>query len=383
MRFEFATAGRIIFGPGACAEVPQIASSLGGRVLVVTDSSERCAPLFEGLRAKGLSVASFIVNKEPDLENVSRAAHEAQETECQVIIGFGGGSTLDTGKAAAVMMTNPGNVLDYLEVVGAGRTLENPATPYIAIPTTAGTGAEVTRNAVINVPEKRIKASLRGQYLLPKIAVVDPELTYALPPSITASTGMDALTQLIEPFVSNSSTPLTDGLCREGISRVTHSLRTAFEESLDPDARQDMSLGSLFGGLALANARLGAVHGMANPIGGMSHAPHGAVCARLLPIVMETNLRALRQRQPDSPALARYVEISRLLTGRETASAEDGVVWIRELCQALDIRPLKEYGLNSEDFPALVEQSQKASSMRGNPVTLTDSELMAILIQAI
>jgi alcohol dehydrogenase class IV len=224
--------------------------------------------------------------------------------------------------------------------------------------------------------------SLRSPYMLPRLAVVDPELTCSLPPSATASTGMDALTQLIEPFICNSPTPLTDAICREGIQRAARSLRRACENGMDAAAREDMSLASLFGGLALANARLGAVHGMANPIGGMSHAPHGAVCARLLPLVMETTLRALRSRLPDSSAITRYTEVARLLTGNEEATAEDGAAWVRELCQALNIRPLAEYGLKAEDYPALVEQSQKANSMKGNPVPLTNVELMTILAEA-
>jgi alcohol dehydrogenase class IV len=383
MRFEFATSNRIFFGPGTCSEVPALAALQGGRILVVTDSQERCSTLLNGLLEHGLSVDVFLVDKEPDLELVLTATRKAQESGCQLVIGFGGGSTLDTGKACAALMTNPGNILDYLEVIGAGRTLEIPSAPYIAIPTTAGTGSEVTRNAVIAVPEKRLKVSLRSPFLLPKIAVVDPELTYSLPPSISASTGMDALTQLIEPFVCNSPTPLTDALCRDGIARAARSLRTVCENGINANARQDMALVSLFGGMALANARLGAVHGMANPIGGMSHAPHGAVCARLLPLVMETNLHALQTRQPDSPVIERYVEVARLLTGDKNASADAGTKWIKELCQALDIRPLKEYGLNPVDFPALVEQSRKASSMKGNPITLTDTELMTILANAV
>jgi len=383
MRFEYATATRILFGPGTCAEVPALVAAFGQRALFVTDSQERCAGLLNDLKVRGLSVFVFNVNIESNVECVLMATRIAKEFDCQVVIGFGGGSTLDTGKATAALMTNPGNLLDYLEVIGAGRSLENPSTPYIAIPTTAGTGSEVTRNAVLAVPEKRIKVSLRSPYMLPKIAVVDPELTYSLPPSITASTGMDALTQLIEPFVCNSPAPLTDPLCRDGIARAARSLRMAFEDALDANARQDMALVSLFGGIALANARLGAVHGMANPIGGMSHAPHGAVCARLLPLVMETNLHALRTRQPDSPFIARFVELACLLTGDENSSADAGILWIRELCQALDIRPLKEYGLNPEDFPAIVEQSQRASSMKGNPVALTEIELMTILVHAV
>jgi alcohol dehydrogenase class IV len=355
----------------------------GQHAFVVTDSKERCSVLLEELSRNGLSSIVFLVDKEPDLQCVSMATRIANESFSQLVIGFGGGSALDTAKVAAALMTNPGNLLDYLEIIGAGRSLENPSTPFIAIPTTAGTGSEVTRNAVIEIPEKRIKVSLRSPYLLPKIAVIDPELTYSLPAHITASTGMDALTQLIEPFVCNSPTPLTDALCRDGILRAARSLRKVYENGMNSDAREDMALASLFGGMALANARLGAVHGMANLVGGRSHAPHGAICARLLPLVMETNIFALRTRQPKSPVIERYNEVARLLTGDENAIADVGMVWIRELCQGLNIRPLNEYGLNSDDFPALVEQSQKASSMRGNPVALTDTELMNILVHAI
>jgi alcohol dehydrogenase class IV len=218
--------------------------------------------------------------------------------------------------------------------------------------------------------------------MLPRIAVIDPALTYSLPPFITASTGLDALTQLIEPFVCISPSPLTDTLCRDGIVRVARSLRTACQNGNDATAREDMALASLFGGLALANARLGAVHGMANPIGGYSRAPHGAVCARLLALVMETNLNALRTRLPASPAIARYTEVARLLTGDATAMAEAGVDWVRQLCDSLDIKPLKEYGINPDDFLEVVAQSQKANSMKGNPVSLTDAELLSILESA-
>ena len=310
------------------------------------------------------------------------ATRIAQESNCEIVVGFGGGSVLDTGKAVAAFVTNPGNPIDYLETAGVSGTLKLPPIPYIAIPTTAGTGSEVTRNAVIHVPEQRQKASLRSPFLLPKIAVVDPELTYSMPPFITASTGLDALTQLVEPYTCNSPTPLTDALCRDGMMKVSRSLRKAFENPQNAEARQDMALASLFGGMALANARLGAVHGLANPIGGSSHAPHGAICACLLPLVMETNLHALYNRQPDSASIARYVEAAHLLTGDNTASAEDGISWIRDLCKFLEIPSLGKYGLDQEDFPALVEQSKKANSMKGNPVSLTDAELFAILNNA-
>ena len=382
MQFEFATANRILFGPGTAAQIPNLAARLGQRAFVVTGSKERSSTLVDGLLASGLLVELFEVNGEPDLDCVLMATRNSRKFGAQVALGFGGGAVLDTGKAVAALMTNSGDLLDYLEVVGAGRALEKPSLPYIAIPTTAGTGSEVTRNAVIAVPEKRVKVSLRSSFMLPNYAIVDPELTYSLPPSVTASTGMDALTQLIEPFVCSAPTPLTDAICRDGIARTARSLGKAYENGTDVADRQVMALASLYGGMALANARLGAVHGLAGPIGGMSHGPHGAICARLLSLVIETNLHALRTRQPGSPVIERYTEIARILTGNGNARAEDAVGWVKQLCEALNIRPLSEYGLVPDDFPALVEQSQKASSMKGNPISLTDAELLAILTQA-
>jgi alcohol dehydrogenase class IV len=348
----------------------------------VSESEERAAPLLDCLKAEGFSLEVYRVDLEPDVASILLATRIAKEFKSDLVIGFGGGSALDTGKAVAALLTNPGNLQDYLEVVGAGRALENPSAPCLAIPTTAGTGSEVTRNAVIAVPEKRVKVSLRSPFMLPRYAVVDPELTLSLPPSVTATTGMDALTQLIEPFVCNTPTPLTDALCREGLQRVARSLQRAFENGQDKSAREDMSLASLFGGLALANARLGAVHGLAGPLGGLAAAPHGAICARLLPMVMKVNLEALYSRMPGSPAIARYTEVARLLTGQESAGAEAGVAWVSELRQRLAIRPLGEFGMKAKDFPALVEQSQKASSMKGNPVELTEGEIFDLLAEA-
>jgi alcohol dehydrogenase class IV len=382
MHFEFSTSSHILFGPGTSAKVPELVVSLGKHALFVTDSRLRSSSIVGKLLSNGLAVEVFEVVVEPDIGCIEMATRNIRNSHCDIVIGLGGGSAVDTGKAAAVLANNPGNLLDYLEVVGKGRSITNPSLPYIAIPTTAGTGSEVTRNAVIAIPDKRIKVSLRSPYMLPKIAVIDPEMTYSMPSSITASTGMDALTQLIEPFVSNSPTPITDALCRDGIALAASCLHAAYKNGSDTFAREAMALVSLYGGMALANAQLGAVHGMANPIGGMSHAPHGAVCARLLPLVMETNLRSLRLRQPDSPAITRYTEIAQLLTGNIHASAEDGTAWVRALGEELDIRPLTEYGLKPEDYPTVIAQSQKANSMKGNPVPLTDAELLSILEDA-
>jgi len=299
-----------------------------------------------------------------------------------VIIAIGGGSTIDTGKAVAALMTNEGDLFDYLEVIGLGKQLKNPSAPYIAIPTTAGTGAEVTRNAVISSPEHKVKVSLRSHFLLPEIAVVDPLLTHSMPPAITAYTGLDALTQVIEPYVSNKTNPLTDSLCREGIKRISHSLLRAYKDGSDSTSREDMCIGSLFGGLALANSKLGAVHGFAGPMGGMTHAPHGAICGILLPHVIKANISALQSREPDSLAILRYEEIARIMTGNSKATSMDCVNWLNELYGNLKIPKLSEIGIKEDQISELVEKSNKASSMKGNPIQLTDEELTDIMKNA-
>lgn len=380
MRFEFATAARILFGAGMINETAAAASGMGTRaLLVVGKSARRAGKLIDNLTGSGLPVRLFHAEGEPTVETALAGVESARKVGCDLVIGLGGGSALDAGKAIAALLTNPGEPLDYLEVVGKGQPLVQPPAPYIAIPTTAGTGAEVTRNAVLAVPEKRVKVSLRSPLMLPRLAIVDPELTYNLPPDVTASTGLDALTQLIEPFLSNAANPLTDSLCREGIQRAARSLRAACENGADRQAREEMCLASLFGGLALANARLGAAHGFAGPLGGMFPAPHGAVCARLLPLVLAANLEALRQRAPDSPTLARFDEVARLLTGNANAAAADGIGWLDELVGALNIPPLSTYGIQTSDFPEIIAQAQKASSMKGNPIELNKGELAEIL----
>jgi alcohol dehydrogenase class IV len=290
---------------------------------------------------------------------------------------------LDTGKAIAMLLTNGRDPLDYLEVIGRGQPITKPALPYIAIPTTAGTGSEVTRNAVLGSPEHRVKVSLRSPLMLPRLALVDPELTTTMPPPVTASTGLDALIQVMEPYVSAKATPITDAICLDGMHRAARSLRRAYENGDDLAAREDMALTSFYGGLALANAKLGAVHGFAGPFGGMFDGPHGAVCAALLPHVMAINVKALRKRAPDSEALRRYDEIAQILTGEPEAVAADGVVWVHELCEDLQVPPLGAYGLITADFPDLIEKSGKSSSMQGNPIQLSSPEMTEILERAL
>ncbi len=384
MRFEFATATKIVFGAGTLREAGAIAKEFGKRVLVVAGRDpKRAGPLLKILHEAGVSAATFSVAGEPDLSTIEQGTALAKKENCELVISIGGGSVMDAGKAIAAMLTNGGELLDYVEIIGRGQALTKPSAPFIAIPTTAGTGSEVTRNAVLASPEHKLKASLRSPLMLAKVAVVDPELTYDLPPALTASTGLDALTQLIEPFVCARANPMTDGLCVEGIRHAARSLRVAYNDGKNKSAREDMAVASLFSGLALANAGLGAVHGFAGPIGGSFPAPHGAICAALLPHVMCANLRALRQRTPDSEALRRYDEVARLLTGNAKAVADDGLAWVRKLVSDMQIPRLDTYGIKSEHITELVRKSAQASSMKANPIALTPDELAETLRQAL
>ncbi|MGA9779682.1 MAG: iron-containing alcohol dehydrogenase [Limisphaerales bacterium] len=384
MQFEFATATRILFGAGAANQAGSGAKHFGRRALLVTGREVRRAEkMLAGLSASGVGAVPFSVAGEPELSTVELGTALAKRENCEFVIGFGGGSALDAAKAIAAMLANDGKLLDYVEIVGRGQTLKKRSAPFIAIPTTAGTGSEVTRNAVLSSREHKIKVSLRSPLMLARIAVVDPELTYDLPPALTASTGLDALTQLIEPYVCSRANPMTDGLCVEGIRRAARSLRVAFSDGQNKPAREDMAVASLFGGLALANAGLGAVHGFAGPIGGMFAAPHGAVCAALLPHVMSANIRALRQRAPDSNALQRYNEVARLLTGIMSATADDGVNWTGELVADLQIPPLRAYGIQPEHIVDVVAKAANASSMKANPIILTPEDLAQTLRQAL
>ncbi len=383
MAFEFATATEVVFGRGSFGGLPARVASLGRRPLVVTGSDPSRTGVLERLREARLEVTPFRVTTEPTTALASEGVGRAREADCDVVVGVGGGSVLDGAKAIAALLTNDGEPLDYLEVIGAGRKIERPSAPFAAVPTTSGTGSEVTRNAVLASPEHRVKVSLRSVLMLPRLALLDPALTVSVTPEVTASTGLDALTQVLEPFVSIRANPVTDALCRDGLARAARSLRRAFDDGDDLDAREDMALVSLFGGMALANAGLGAVHGFAGPLGGMLGAPHGALCARLLPGVIAANVRALRERAPDSPVLDRYAEVARILTGRARATPEEGAGWVRELGEALSIPRLAAHGLRPADLGDAVAQSRKASSMRGNPVALTDEELRRVLEDAL
>ena len=383
MRFEFATATQIIFGNGTLKEIGDPAAKMGRHGFVLTGRNpERTAPLVKQLKKQDIALSLFSIPEEPTTDLALAAVEQARRDGCDLVIGIGGGSVLDTGKVVAALLTNSGELMNYLEVIGGSQPLNRPSAPYIAIPTTSGTGAEVTRNAVLDSPLHRIKVSMRSPFMLPRLALIDPELTHSMPPAITAATGLDAFTQLLEAFVSCLSNPLTDCLCRQGLERAARALKKVYQNGKDAPAREDMCLASLFGGLALANAKLGAVHGFAGALGGMYRAPHGVLCAALLPHVMEANIRALYSRDSEAIALDRYDEFARIVTGDPEALAEQGITWVRELCIQLNIPGLSAYGLEKADFLAVVTASQKASSMKGNPITLTKEELLEILDKA-
>lgn len=384
MYFEFATATRIVFGQGKIQEVTAHTAEIGNRAFVITGQSEKRADqLLFLLQQQGIETVIYQVLTEPTITSVYKGVEKARENGCTSVIAIGGGSVVDTGKVIAALLTNSGELIDYLEVIGKGYKITKEPAYFIAIPTTSGTGTEVTRNAVIKSLEHKVKVSVRSLLLLPKLSIIDPELTYSMPPAVTASTGLDALTQLMEAYVSNKANFLTDGICRVGLKRAAHSLEHAYTHGDDIQAREDMSVASLFGGIALANAKLGAVHGFASVIGGMFDAPHGVICARLLPGVMETNVLALQKRTPESPFISRYVEIASLLTGKPDATLEHGIQWIHQLCEILHVPPLAECGITQKDFETIIENSRRASSMKGNPIELTNDELREVLAKAV
>lgn len=382
--FDLALPAGVRFGAGRVAELPEVIAGLGAqRAFVVTGrATDRADRLRSGLTEAGIASVVFAVPGEPTLETVREAARHLRAAGSDAVVGFGGGSALDVAKAVAVLGPDGADPLDHLEVVGAGRPIRRSGLPCVAVPTTAGTGSEVTRNAVLSAGG--VKASLRSAWMLPRLALVDPDLLLGVPPATIAASGMDALSQLVEPLLSQRANPFTDALARDGVVRSARSLRRAYSEGMvDPRVREDLALASLFGGLCLANSGLGAVHGIAAAAGARLSAPHGAVCAAVLAAAMEVNLRALRARAPGHRALDRMSQVAVLLTGRPDAEPEDAPNWLRDLAGALDVPGLGHYGLDREDLAPLVSAAQRASSMRGNPLPLSDAEVSEILARSL
>ncbi len=379
--FDWAGPARIVFGAGVLRRLPECVAGWGGRVLLVTGSGGREAPVERLLAEAGVTWVTVRFAGEPQIAEVEAAAALARAQGCDWVLGFGGGAALDAGKAVAALLTNSGAALDYLEVVGRGLPLAKPAAPYAAIPTTAGTGAEATRNAVLLSPGHSVKASLRHASMLPRLALIDPELALSLPAHLTAATGMDALTQLLEAYVCTRANAMTDALCAQAIPLAARALPRVVAAGADLAARADMALAALYSGMALANAGLGAVHGFAAPLGGRHGAAHGVVCAALLPAVWEVNLAAVRARGSD-PVLARFQQAAVWLTGDAQAAPEDGATALRALAASLRIPSLAALGVAAADWEELIPLAQRASSMKANPVTLTEAELRACLERA-
>ncbi len=377
--FDLSLPAHITLGVGSAARLPAVVAGLGTRVLVVTGATpSRVEPVIAPLRDEAETLRVVTASTEPTVDDARVATDAGRTMNADVVVAIGGGSPIDLAKSVAMLLGNGGDPMDYIEVVGRGHPITKAPLPLVAVPTTAGTGAEVTANAVLAVPDHGIKASLRHPLMIPRHAVVDPHLTLGCSPTVTASSGMDALTQCLEPYVSPMGNLMTDAWCRLGMMAAGRSLISAYVDGEDLAARSDMSLCSLMGGLALANAKLGAVHGFAGVIGGMTNAPHGAVCAALLGPVVEANLA-----RADPRLTARLEHVAMCLTGVPDATADDGVHWIHHTCAVLQIPGLSEHGLGRRDAPEVVAKAARASSMRGNPVALTPEELTDIYLAAL
>lgn len=380
--FDWHAPGRIRFGPGTASELPAIAASLGTRAWWVTGSQpSRWSGLRDALAATCEVVGESIVGNEPTVDASCAGAEACRSARANVVVAVGGGSVIDAAKAIAGLSTNPGDPFDHLEVIGRGRPLVHAPLPCVALPTTAGAGSEATRNAVLASPAHRLKVSLRHPGLLPRVALVDPELTHGLPPSVTAFSGIDALTQLLEPWVSRRAQPMTDALCEAALRRIGPALLQVMT-SPTSEARATMSWCALMGGLALANAGLGVIHGFAAPLGGLVPIPHGALCAAMAAPGVAANLRALEQRRPASPTLARYDLAATWLVGRPDATRHDLVPWLAALARRAGVPALKDAGLAPDQVADVVAAAQRSSSMSANPIPLDEHELSAALRDA-
>lgn len=394
--FDFFSPTRIIFGRHALLVMGARSAGESGLLAKVQDL----------LGQTGVRGTVYRVSGEPEVDTVDRAAELARAERCDLVIGMGGGSCLDTAKAAAVLATNAstgGSALDYIEVIGKGRKLERPGLPLIAVPTTGGTGAEVTRNAVLGHTPSRRKASLRHEYLLPRVALVDPSLTDGLPPSLTAASGLDAMTQLIEAHLSRGANPFSDALALDGIRRAARALPAAYrwasegakrganpeaQEARDgQEARDDLSLAALESGLCLSSAGLGVIHGLSGPLGGRYPIPHGFACAALLPHAFRVNARAIRQAGADSPMSHRLPVLAEALgIERHTSpnlEAEGIAEFLGDLVRRLGAPRLREFGVVSADLPDLAREGLSSNSTRYNPVDLSAKEIEEILAAAL
>ena len=371
MAFTFITPPEILFGHDQSAKTLDVARRFGSRIFLVTGGRS-----FETIAVAKLlfGLPRWSVSGEPDVATVDEGVRRCREAGADVVVAVGGGSVMDAAKAVAGVAANDGSVREYLEQVG-DRKLTKPPLPLIAVPTTAGSGSEATKNAVIRVPDLQVKRSIRHDQLVPRVAIVDPDLSAAAPRPVAASAGLDAFTHLLEGYVSTGAHAMTDALALPGIRKAARGLRGLAEGKPTAESQEGLALASLWGGIVLANAGLGAVHGLVAPLGGRCAIPHGIGCACLLVETMRTNLVALRQRAPQSPALERYEKVARRLSFCSPEEMADGLAALRRM---LGVGSLASYGVTPDDVQPIVKAS-RGGSMKYNPIELTDAELEGIV----
>ena len=390
-KFDYYGVPRIVFGRGQFARAGELAAGLGGPAFFISSPGGAGGGALERLRemlaAAGVRSAGLPHRGEPTISAVDRLTEAARREGANLLIAIGGGSVIDSAKAVSGLLTNGGSAQDYMETVGAGRKVAKPGIPWIAIPTTAGTGAEVTRNAVVASPQKHFKASIRSEHLLARVALVDPDLSAGAPPEVTAATGMDALSQLIESYTSTGAEPMTDALARAGIPLAARCLPRAYRDGGDLEAREGMALAALWSGICLTNTSLGAVHGIAAPLGACIPAPHGAICAALLSPVIAANVRALRAQSSGHPALARYADIGRAMAEDPALPDAQAIAACIErtgrLAREVGVTSLGRFGLTREIIPGVATLACRSNSIRANPVKLSEEALAAAMVAAL
>lgn len=377
--FSFVTAGKILFGRGQTQNAHELVRAFGHRILLVRGRSLEWVDGFSHrLQGADCNVFTCYSSGEPTLAQVAETLALGREQGIDVVVAVGGGSTIDLGKAVAALIPNRGKLLDYLEVVGKGQPLDVGPLPFVAIPTTAGTGAEVTKNAVISVPERGRKVSLRDDRMIADVAIIDPSLTDRSPRGVTLASGLDAITQVIEPYISAKANPLTDALCFDAIPRGFSALARLMATE-DSGARDDLALTSLLGGLALANSGLGAVHGLAGVIGGRSGAPHGALCGRLLPSVLRMNRRRCAI---ENSSLERYLEVEAWIVSSLGGNTTQAFATLENKMDQWGLPKLSNLIPASSNLNAIAEEAKLSSSMSANPFPVGSEDLARALKEA-
>ncbi|KPM01869.1 iron-containing alcohol dehydrogenase [Vibrio splendidus] len=378
--FQFMTSTKIIFGDGALPASLSLFNQYGYSVLLVTGNTlERTSLVTDYLDAQSMRYQHIAVSGEPNIKMVEEAATSARRFKPDMVVAMGGGSAIDMGKALAAVLPNQGNLYDYVEVVGRNVPLKTKPLPFIAIPTTASTGAEVTKNAVLKSGQDQVKISLRSPDMLADVAIVDPALTHGTNPHLSGRGAMDAFTHLMEAYVCGEPNPLTDMICEEGLRKLSCSVIQAciYDE---PQARSDLAFASMLGGMAITNAKLGAAHGLASALGGKISAPHSVITARLAPFVMLENIAVAKEQQRND-ILARYQRIAQIVTGNVEAKEEEAIAWLSEVLDTLKLPSLLEFGVCEAQFDEVSADALKSVAIKGNPLPLNQERLVHILKQ--